>query len=244
MISNYRTALVTGASSGIGEAIVRSLTEQGIIVHAVARRAARLQKLSDETGCIPHVLDLRDTDALYHTLNPLEVDVLVNNAGMGRGFDTLFKASREDIERTLETNIIATVHVIKAIAPGMIERGCGHVIHIGSISGIYPLTSSIYGASKGAIHLLSQNLRKELVGTPVRNTEICPGRVHTEFFETALDDPDKQKAMLDRFELLQPSDIAESVIFALKMPRRVNINTIEIMPIEQAVGGIIIKPIQ
>ncbi|MEK8015287.1 MAG: SDR family oxidoreductase [Candidatus Parabeggiatoa sp.] len=243
MISNYRTALVTGASSGIGEAIVRSLTEHGLIVHAVARRTARLQKLANETGCIPHVLDLRDTDALYHTLSPLEIDVLVNNAGIGRGFDTLFKASREDIDRTLETNVIATVHVIKAIAPGMIERGCGHMIHIGSISGLYPLTSSIYGASKGAIHLLSQNLRKELVGTAVRNTEICPGRVHTEFFETAIDDPDKQKAMLESFELLQPTDIAESVIFALKMPRRVNINTIEIMPTEQAVGGFITKPI-
>jgi 3-hydroxy acid dehydrogenase / malonic semialdehyde reductase len=243
MISNYRTALVTGASSGIGEAIVRSLTEHGLIVHALARRAARLEKLANETGCIPHVLDLRKTDALYDTLNPLDVDVLVNNAGMGRGYDTLFKATREDIEATLETNVIAAIHVIKAITPGMIERGYGHIVHIGSISGLYPLTSSIYGASKGAIHLLSQNLRKELVGTAVRHTEICPGGVYTEFFETAIDDPDKRKALLDKFERLQPDDIAESVIFALKMPRRVNINTIEIMPTEQAVGGFITKKI-
>jgi len=243
-ILNYRTALVTGASSGIGEAVVRGLVEHGLTVHAVARRAARLQELANETGCIPHVLDLRDTDAVYQTFTPLEIDVLVNNAGIGRGFDTLFKASREDIDNTLETNIIATLHVIKAIAPGMIERGSGHLIHIGSISGLYPLTSSIYGASKGAIHMLSQNLRRELIGTPVRNTEICPGGVHTEFFESAIDDQDKRKALLDSFEFLQPSDIAESVIFALKMPKRVNINMIEIMSIEQAVGGFIAKPIQ
>lgn len=240
-LSDYASALVTGASSGIGEAVVRALTARDMRVIALARRRERLEALATETGCETLVLDLRDTDALYARLAELDVDVLVNNAGMGRGYDTLFKASREDIDRTLETNVTAAVHVVRAVTPGMIARKRGHLVNVGSIAGLYPLVSSLYGASKGAVHLLSQNLRMELSGSGVRCTEICPGRVATEFFETAVDDPERRRRMVADLEALQPSDIAAAIVFALDLPWRVNISTIELTPTEQAPGGAIIE---
>ena len=181
-LSDYSSALVTGASSGIGEATVRALTARGIEVHALGRREDKLKPLAEATGCRVHVQDIRDTDGLYQLLADLEVDILVNNAGVGRGFDTIFNSTREDIERTIDTNVTAALHVVSLMGAGMVRRKRGHMVHIGSIAGLYPLLSSIYGASKGAIHLLCQNLRTELKGTGVRNTEICPGRTHTEFF--------------------------------------------------------------
>ena len=243
-LTDYRTALVTGASSGIGEAVVRALTGRGLAVSALARRRERLERLAQETGCEPVVVDLRDTDALYAALSDLEIDVLVNNAGMGRGYDTLFKASREDIDRTLETNVTAAVHVVRAVTPRMIERKRGHLVNIGSIAGLYPLISSLYGASKGAVHLLTQNLRMELSGSGVRCTEICPGRVATEFFDTAVDDPERRRRMVTDLEALQPEDIADTVVFALDLPWRVNISTIELTPTEQAPGGAIIERVR
>lgn len=243
-LSDYRTALVTGASSGIGEAVARALCARGLEVNALARRRDRLERLAGETGCKIVALDLRDTDALYEALSELEIDVLVNNAGMGRGYDTLFKATRDDIDRTLETNVSAAVHVVRAVTPGMIARKRGHLVHIGSIAGLYPLISSLYGASKGAVHLLSQNLRMELSGSGVRCTEICPGRVDTEFFETAVDDPERRRRMVTDLHALQPSDIADAVVFALDLPWRVNISTIELTPTEQAPGGAIIERVR
>ena len=106
-LSDYKTALVTGASSGIGEATVRALTKRGIAVRALARREDRLDKLADETGCTPIALDLRDRDAIYEGLAKLDVDILVGNAGVGRGFDGFLKASPDDIDTTLETNVQA-----------------------------------------------------------------------------------------------------------------------------------------
>ncbi len=240
-LEDYSTALVTGASSGIGEATVHALCARGIEVHAVARRAERLEALAAATGCRTHVLDVCDTDALYRVLGDIEVDILVNNAGLGRGFDTIFQASAEDIDRTIDTNVSAALHVVRAVGTGMVSRRRGHMVHIGSIAGLYPLLSSVYGASKGAMHLFCQNLRMELKGSGVRNTEICPGRVSTEFFDTAIDQQERRQSMGEGFELLQPQDIAEAILYALDAPWRVNVSTIEITPTEQAPGGIIIE---
>ncbi len=242
-LEDYQSALVTGASSGIGEAVVRSLCERGLRVHALARREERLERLSRETGCTAHGLDLRDTDALYRIVGDLEVDVLVNNAGMGRGFDTIVHATAEDIDRTIETNVAAALHVVRAVAGGMVRRRRGHMVHIGSIAGLYPLTSAIYGASKGAIHLMCQNLRIELTGTGVRNTEICPGRVRTEFFQTAFDDEARRHSAATGFELMESRDIADAVVYALDAPWRVNVSTIELTPTEQAPGGLVIEAV-
>jgi len=142
-LADYRTAIVTGASSGIGAATVQALTRRGLQVHAIARRTERLDALAAETGCAVHALDLLDTDALYRVIGGIETDVLINNAGMGRGFDTLAGASREDIQRTIDTNVTAALHVVHAVLPGMIERHRGHMVQIGSIAGLYPLLASL-----------------------------------------------------------------------------------------------------
>ena len=238
-LSDYKTALVTGASSGIGEATVRALTKRGIAVRALARREDRLDKLADETGCTPIALDLRDRDAIYEGLAKLDVDILVGNAGVGRGFDGFLKASPDDIDTTLETNVQALTHVLRAIVPGMAARQRGHVVNIGSVAGLYPISSAIYGASKGAVRLLSQNLRIELLGSGVRVTEICPGRVETEFFRASIDDPAQAKKVEDQgIQALTPEDISESILFALDAPWRMNVSTIEIQPTEQVFGGL------
>ncbi|MGI9490949.1 MAG: SDR family oxidoreductase, partial [Geminicoccaceae bacterium] len=185
-LSDYKTALVTGASSGIGAATVRALAARGIHVHALARREERLKALADETGCTPMPLDLRDRDAIHDRLSSLDIDILIGNAGMGRGFDGVINASPEDIDMTFGINVQALVQVLRALVPGMVQRKRGHVVNIGSVAGLYPINSVIYGASKGAVHLLNQNLRIELRGSGVRSTEICPGRVKTEFFDASI----------------------------------------------------------
>ncbi len=242
MLKDYKTALVTGASSGIGAATVAQLCQRGIEVHAVARRGEKLAALAEKTGCHAHTLDVCDTDAVYAMLSDLEIDILINNAGLGRGFDNLVHASREDIERTIDTNVTALLHVTRAIAPGMVKRKRGHIVQISSIAALYPLLSALYGASKGAVHLLSQNLRMELKGTGVRHTEICPGRVKTDFFATAIDGKERQQSMIEGFELLEAGDIADAIVYALDTPWRVNISMLEITPTEQAPGGIVIEP--
>ena len=242
-LTDYKTALVTGASSGIGAAVVTDLAKRGITVHAVARRKERLDQLAEATGCLTHVVDLRDTDALYDTLGGIEADILVNNAGLGRGFGPIYQVAREDIDTTIQTNVTSAIHVVRAVSAGMVARKRGHIVNIGSVAGLYPVISSVYGASKGAIHLLHQNLRLDLRGTGIRTTEICPGRVHTEFFETAFeDDPKKQHDMVSGFEILAPQDIADAILFALDTPWHMNVGLIEITPTEQAFGGFDITP--
>ncbi len=234
-LGDYKTALVTGASSGIGAATVRALAGRDIKVHALARREERLKALADETGCVPLTLDLRDRDAIYDRLSSLNVDIIVGNAGTGRGMEGFLEASPEDIETTLGVNVLSLVHTLRAVLPGMVERKRGHVINIGSTAGLYPLYSVIYGASKGAVHLLNQNLRIELKGSGVRTTEI---------FDVSFDDKEKAAEMNDPgIEQLQPEDIADAIIFALDAPWRMNVNMIEIQPTEQVFGGLAFAPV-
>lgn len=242
-LSDYKTALVTGASSGIGAATVRALAKRGVEVHALARRQDRLEALAGETGCKPLTLDLRDRDAVYERLGALDVDIVVGNAGTGRGMDGFLQASPEDIETTLGVNVLSLLHVLRATLPGMVERQRGHVINIGSTAGLYPLYSVIYGASKGGVHLLHQNLRIELKGSGVRATEILPGRVETEIFDASIDDEDKRAEMKNPgIEQLKAEDIADAIIFALDAPWRMNVNMIEIQPTEQSFGGLTMTP--
>ncbi len=239
----YKTALVTGASSGIGASVVKALTNQGVTVYALARRADRLNSLAEQTGAIPIVLDICDTDKLYQQLTGLEVDILVSNAGLGIGHTPLHKASREEVATAMNTNLLAAMHLVNIIAPGMVARSKGHIIHLGSIAGLYPLFSSVYGASKGGLHLMCQNLRLELKGTPIRCTEICPGRVETEFFEKAYKDPEVVQKIMTEITLLKAEDIADAVLYALSAPLRVNIGLIELTPTEQMAGGLVSQPI-
>jgi NADP-dependent 3-hydroxy acid dehydrogenase YdfG len=242
-LGDYGTALVTGASSGIGEATVRALAARGIAVTALARHAERLAALAAETGCETIRLDLRDRARLHAALDGLETDIVVNNAGVGLGMTGLLEAEPDHIEAIAETNVTAALHLIRAVVPGMVARKRGHLVNIGSVAGLHPVRSALYGASKGAIHSLSQTLRLELVGSGVRVTEICPGRVRTAFFAAALDDDDEVRRLTCGFDLLEASDIADAVMFALDAPWRVNVSTIEITPTEQAFGGLTIAPV-
>ena len=125
----------------------------------------------------------------------------------------------------------------------MVKRKKGHIINIGSIAGLYPLSSSVYGGSKGAVHLINQNLRLELSGTGVRCTEINPGRVDTEFFDVAFDKKKDAMKMRAGLTMLNSKDIADSILFALMAPAHVNISSIEITPTEQAPGGVKIEKV-
>jgi NADP-dependent 3-hydroxy acid dehydrogenase YdfG len=133
-LTDYKTALVTGASSGIVEAAVKALSARGIQVYAAARRKDKLDDLANQTGCIPIVLNVRDKNAIYSTLEMFEIDILVSNAGIGRGFEALFEANPDDIQSTLETNVIGATQVIRAVGAEMVKRNRGHVINIGSVA--------------------------------------------------------------------------------------------------------------
>jgi NADP-dependent 3-hydroxy acid dehydrogenase YdfG len=232
------TAIVTGASSGIGAATVASLRHAGFEVHALARRADRLDALTATTGCVAHVVDVNDTAALEHLLGSLDADVLVNNAGLGRAMDSLADATFDDIERSVSTNVTAVLHATRIVLPGMIARRRGHIVNLGSMAGLYPLSAALYGATKGAVHRLSTNLRLELRGTGVRVTEICPGRVMSEFYEVAIDDPARRSNVLDTgIEEITSEDVAELIRYAVTSPSRMNLNRIEVQPTEQTYGG-------
>lgn len=232
-------AVVTGASSGIGEATVRSLSALGWQVHALARRAERLDALAAETGCTVHAVDVRDTDALEKIAQAVPAEVLVNNAGLGAGITGLLDASPEEIERTVSTNVTALLNAVRLFAPGMVARKAGHIVNIGSVAGLYPTVSAIYGGTKGAVRLISQNLRIELKGTGVRVTEINPGRVRTEFYDAAVTDPQmREKAKETGITELTSADIAEIIAFAVTRPAHVNLQTLEVQPTEQVFGGV------
>ncbi len=239
------TAIVTGASSGIGAATAIRLVREGYHVHALARRAERLEALAEHAGDVveaaltPHTMDVTDSELLtelVHSIGP--VDVLINNAGLGRMDENLANSAIEDITDTINTNVTASMVAARAVLPSMIKQGVGHIVNIGSMAGLYPLPTASYGASKGAIHLLSLNLRLELRGTGVRVTEICPGRIATEFYDVAVSDPAKRATVQDSgVTEVSADEVADAISYALSVPQHVNINRIELQPTEQTYGG-------
>ena len=166
------------------------------------------------------------------------IDILVNNAGLGRGWGSLVEATYTDIEVTVSTNVTATIHMVQAVLPAMIVQKSGHVVNVGSMAGLYPLSSALYGATKGAMHRLSTNLRLELHGTGVRVTEICPGRIQTEFYQVAVDDDDARSAILDTgADEVTAAECADTIVYAVNAAPHININRIELQPTEQTYGG-------
>ncbi|KAA5830611.1 SDR family oxidoreductase [Saccharopolyspora hirsuta] len=237
--SDYRTALVTGASTGIGAVVVERLAKQGLQVHAVARNAERLAELAERTGCTPHAVDITDTAALTRTLDGLEIDVLVNNAGVSRSGNIL-DADEFGIDEQIAVNIQAVLHLVRLIMPGMVERDRGHIVNISSIAAIYNFGgNTMYHATKSAVHTLSRQLRVDAYGRRVRVTEICPGRVETEIFGRLLGDMEEaQRRFYDGYESLKPEDIADAIEYAIGTPRHVNIGHVEILPTFQVPGGL------
>jgi len=239
--TNLKTALVTGASSGIGMATVRRLRSRGLTVFAAARRRERLERLAEETGAHALELDVSCASEVYSKLRTLDVDILINNAGTGRGIERFLKASLDDIETTIRTNVLGLLHVSRALLPGMVARRRGHVVQLGSIAGLYPIRSPLYGASKAAVHLFSQNLRLELAGTSVRHTELAPGRVRTEFMDAAIDDPDVRLKMGVDIDELTAEDVASAIEYVLDTPPHVDVSFLEILPTQQAIGGLVFR---
>ena len=236
-------ALVTGATSGIGAATVKAMAEAGLDVLAVARREDRLTALAAETGCGWLASDVRDTVRLAEAIDAFEPDVLVNNAGVGHGISGLDEIDPAAIEEAFAVNVIAPIQICALALPGMRRRGRGHVVNIGSIAGLHTLISGVYGGTKGAIHRFSQNLRFELAGSGLRVTEICPGRVTTEFYQAAQGGRDRLETMgQSGIRELLPEDIADVILFAIKAPPHVNIATIEVLPTDQAIGGVKLTP--
>ncbi|MEM1265255.1 MAG: SDR family oxidoreductase [Pseudomonadota bacterium] len=239
---DLRRAVVTGATSGIGAATVRAFASEGLDVLAVARRGDVLAELAAETGAEVLAADVRSADA-HAAVAAFAPDVLVNNAGVGHGISGLETVGPETIATAFEVNVTAAATLVAAVLPGMRARRRGHVVTLGSISGLHTNVSAVYGATKAALHRFSQNLRYELRGSGLRVTEICPGRVSTGFYGAAEGDPQRIEAMgRSGIRELDPEDIAAAILYAISAPAHVNVATIEILPVEQAVGGVDATP--
>jgi NADP-dependent 3-hydroxy acid dehydrogenase YdfG len=238
-ISDYQTALVTGASSGIGAAVVERLCREGVTVHALARGAEALEALEARTGCIPHALDVNDLAGITRLAESVPFDILVNNAGVDRP-GSILAADAEAVDLLVDVNLRAVLHLSRLVVPGMAARNRGHVVNISSIAGLYHFGgNTTYHATKAAVHMLSRQLRIDLYGKMVRVTEICPGRVATDIFAHVHgDSPETRARFIEGFLLPQASDIADAIAFAIAAPVAVNVGHIEIMPTLQVPGGL------
>ncbi len=239
-------AMVTGASSGFGEAISRQLVSAGHKVIGTGRRAERLAALGDELGdsFLPLVFDVQDKTATQAAIAGLpaawqDVDLLVNNAGLALGLEPAHKADLEDWEQMIATNISGLTLLTRLLLPGMVARNRGHVVNIGSIAGTYPYPGgNVYGATKAFVKQFSLNLRADLAGTAIRVTNVEPGLCGgTEFSNVRFHGDDAKAATVYQgVQAIQPEDIANTVLWVSQQPAHVNINSIEIMPVAQTFG--------
>ncbi|MGU3436546.1 SDR family NAD(P)-dependent oxidoreductase [Actinomycetes bacterium M1A6_2h] len=238
--SSQPTAVVTGASSGIGEATARTLAADGFHVVVGARRVDRLEKLADEIGGTALQLDVTDEDSVAAFTSVLpKVDVLVNNAGGAKGLATVLDADLDDWRWMWETNVMGTLRMTKALLPKLIESGDGLVVTITSIAAFETYDNGGgYTSAKHAQGVLHRTLRGELLGKPVRLTEIAPGAVETEFSLVRFEgDEDKAAKVYDGIDPLVAADIAEVIGFVASRPSHVDLDTIVIRPRDQAPGA-------
>jgi 3-hydroxy acid dehydrogenase/malonic semialdehyde reductase len=235
-----KVALITGASRGIGAAIARRLRGLGLAVHAVGRDAAKLQALCAETGCVALIADVTDIDAVLRGLRDVDIDVLVNNAGAVPAVAPLHLQSAADIDAALDVNLRAPLHLMRALLPGMVARGRGHVINVGSTAGAAVFAGTgPYAAAKAGLSMAGRVARYDLAGSGVRLTEIVPGRVQTDvYLGTYGGDAERlHETMYAHHRAVQPEDVAEAVAAALSLPERATISVLEVVPTDQAVGG-------
>ena len=238
--------LVTGATSGFGAATARRFAEDGARIVAVGRRADRLDALRDEIGAdkvLPVTLDVRDRAAVAGAIGGLPadwsaIDVLVNNAGLARGLGPAQEADLDDWDAMIDTNVKGLVYLTRAVLPGMVERGRGHIVNIGSTAAEFPYPGgNVYGGTKAFVRQFSLNLRADLYGTPVRVTDIEPGLVGgTEFSNVRFGDDAKAAAVYEGADALTPEDIADAIHWVASRPARVNVNTLQVMPVAQSFG--------
>lgn len=238
MSDAYRVAVVTGATSGIGKAIVPMLRARGLIVYAVGRNEAQLAALAAATGAIPIQADVRDTAQIAEALNGVEVDILVNNAGILSTRAAFQEIDPAEIDAMIDVNLKAPLHLTRIMLPGMVARKRGHLIYIGSSGGQAPYPSmGAYGASKAGLSLFCDNLRCDLLGTSVRVSEIVPGRVQTDLYRTSIADNQAQALLYDGYRPIQPEHIARIVNDVIDLPVYVDVARVEVFPTDQATGG-------
>ena len=236
--------LVTGATSGFGRATARRFIAAGARVVAAGRRADRLKALAAECGTRLHpvVLDVRDQDAVFAAVAALPgpfaaVTVLVNNAGLALGLGPAHEVDLDDWTTMIDTNVRGLAQMTRAVLPGMVERGRGHVINMGSIAGEYPYPGgNAYCGTKAFVRQFSLALRADLNAHNVRVTVIEPGMAETEFSEVRLKDAAKAKAVYRGVTPLSAEDIAETIFWTATLPEHVNINVLEVTPTAQAFG--------
>ncbi len=242
-----RTALITGATSGIGEATAHTLAAAGWRVIVTGRRAERLKSLKAElkqtfgVGVLTLAFDVRDPHQVAAALGTLpgawrEIDLLVNNAGGALGLEPIDQGDVGDWEQMIDTNVKGLLYVTRIVAPTMVERGRGHIINIGSIAGrqVYA-NGAVYCAAKHAVNALSQGMKIDLAGRGIRVTEIRPGMVETEFSEVRFHgDEERAAAVYEGIEPLTPEDVAEAVVWAATRPPHVCIDEIALTPRQQA----------
>lgn len=241
------TVLITGASAGIGEATARAFAEAGARLVLTARRRERLEALAAElydahgTECHLLQLDVRDRDGVAAALGTLPaewaaIDVLVNNAGLARGTEKVQAGDPAEWDEVLQTNVNGLLYVTRAVTPGMVERGRGHVINLGSVAGheVYP-GGAVYCATKHAVGALTNGLRMDLLGTGIRVSSVDPGMVETEFSVVRFRG-DQQRAdnVYRDMTPLTPGDIADTILWIATRPPHVNVDEVIIKPTDQA----------
>lgn len=239
--------MVTGASSGIGEACARAFAREGARLILVARRRDRLEALAAGLGApsLTIGLDVRDREAVDAAVAALpapwrDVDVLVNNAGLSRGLDPLHQGDHVDWEEMIDTNVKGLLWVSRAVLPGMATRDRGHVVNIGSIAGheVYP-NGNVYCATKSAVAALGHGMRIDLKGTRVRVSNVDPGMVESEFSLVRFHgDEERAAKVYHNFPPLQPADVADAVLYCVTRPPHVNVSELVLWPTDQKTATI------
>lgn len=247
-----RWALVTGATSGFGEAIARRLAAAGCHVAITGRRADRLDRVAKEIRSEGGVevatlaFDVRDREAVSKAMAGAKallskLDILVNNAGLALAIDPIQSGNPDDWDQMIDTNVKGLLNVTRAALPGMLERGRGHVVNIGSVAGhqVYA-GGAVYAATKFAVRALSDGLRHDVLGTGIRVTNVEPGLAETEFSIVRFKgDQARATAIYEGTEPLRPEDVADAVHWAVTRPPHVNVQSILLMPTDQAGIGVI-----
>ncbi len=243
-----RTILITGASSGFGQASARLFAESGWQLLLLARRKDRLDQLIDslrQVGCdqLMHTIasDIREPDQWQSALDQRpagmqHIDILLNNAGLAAGLSLAHEADLDDWHRMIDTNVTGLVDITRFVLPGMVERNQGHIINMGSVAGNWPYPSgNVYGATKAFVKQFTNNLKADLIGTGVRVSNIEPGLAETEFSQVRFaGDQNKADAVYQGTTPLSAEDIAEIVMWIASRPAHVNINAVEVMPVCQS----------
>ncbi|MEZ4874435.1 MAG: SDR family oxidoreductase [Flavobacteriaceae bacterium] len=245
-----KTALITGATSGIGNATAILFAEQGIRLILCGRRQERLEMLASElskkTEIYTLCFDVRNQEKVIENIQSLpeafsKIDILINNAGNAHGLDPIQTGNLEDWNAMIDINVKGLLYVTHAVLPGMIERQSGHIINIGSTAGkeVYP-NGNVYCASKHAVDALNQGMRIDLNGKGIRVGAVNPGMVETEFSEVRFKgDTKRATKVYQGFTPLKPEDIADIIWFAITRPPHVNIADLTVMALDQASSTIV-----